>query len=307
MATYRWRVEFSLPGVPIARPVALDTIQLTPSPRDEKGHSRSTGYLLLETDQYLQQADAEQRALAQLETVAVAAAALGGSVREPVVISVRLENQDELEAAGVRTPLLDAGLRFTWNVIAPDIEEILLARAHRAALALGEPEASLWGRAARWLWKANSDANPYDQFLALWISFNVMYGPHATNGEPRAIRDFFAQAIASEPAAEALLVNIRPEDLRLLAGSGLTLRRGKRRPPRPIANELQAALELPAVQQSRRELIELALLVIYAVRCAVIHEGGVMLPRDQEIRLVWASAHVLKPALMWLLRSRLGV
>jgi len=52
MATYHWHVEFSLPGVSVAQPVTLGAIQLTPASRDENGHSRSIGYLVLDTDQF---------------------------------------------------------------------------------------------------------------------------------------------------------------------------------------------------------------------------------------------------------------
>ena len=55
------------------------------------------------------------------------------------------------------------------------------------------------------------------------------------------------------------------------------------------------------------ELITLIFLGLYAMRCAIVHEGGVALPRDDEIRVVRASARILKPALMRLLRQRLGV
>lgn len=303
MATYRWRIEFFLPGVPIARSVTLGAIHLAPAPRDENGRSRSNGYLVLETDQYLQDSAVEAEALLQLEFVAIAAAALGGSVREPIVTSVRLENRDDLEAVGARTPLENASLTMTWNVIAPDIEETALATGYRTALSLAGQEASLWRRAARWLWKANSEADPYDQFLALWISFNVLYGPLKTNSEQRAIRDYLAKATPTELDAEKFLAEVRSEDLALLGASGLTLKSGNCL----VANKLQTALRLPAAQQSPRRLVTLAFLTIYAVRCAIVHEGGVAVPRDSESRLVWASVHVLKPAIMHLLRSRLGV
>ncbi|MGH9424980.1 MAG: hypothetical protein ACRD2L_01545 [Terriglobia bacterium] len=303
MATYRWRIEFSLLGVPIASSVTLDAIHLAPAFPDEKGRSRSIGYLVIETDQYLQDLAVEADALSQLEFVAIAAAALGGSVREPVVTSVRLENRDDLEAAGVRTPLENASLTVRYNVIAPDIEETALTKCYRTAVRLEGQEASLWRRAARWLWKANSEADPYDQFLALWISFNVLYGPLKTNSEQRAIQDYLAKEIPREPDAEKFLAEFRSEDLDLLGASGLTLKSRNW----PVANELQTALALPAAQQSRRRLVALAFLTIYAVRCGIVHEGGVEVPRDSESRLVWASVHVLKPAIMRLLRNRLGV
>src|SRR2546428_8883807 len=104
MATYRWRIEFSLPGAPIARPVTLGAIQLSPASRDEHGHSRSVGHLMLDTDQCLDDSAVTKEALPKLETVAIAAAALGSSVRAPVITSVRLENRADLQSAGVRTP-----------------------------------------------------------------------------------------------------------------------------------------------------------------------------------------------------------
>jgi hypothetical protein len=136
---------------------------------------------MLDTDQCLDDSAIEQRALPQLETVVLVAAALGGSVREPVVTSVRLENRADLEAAGVLTPLENAGLLVTLNVLADDIAEIALTVGYSAAVNLANAEASRWRRAARWLRKANADAGPSDQFLALWIAFNVLYGQHKTN------------------------------------------------------------------------------------------------------------------------------
>lgn len=99
MAVYRWRSEFDLPGAPVARPLELGPIRLTPEPRDERGQSRSSGYFVLETERS-QAHEAEAEALSRLELVAMAAASLGGSVRAPVIRSVQLENRDALEAAG---------------------------------------------------------------------------------------------------------------------------------------------------------------------------------------------------------------
>jgi hypothetical protein len=90
MATYRWRIEFDLPGVPIARPLSLGAMQLTPAPRDERGHSRSNRYLVFETEEYLQGSTIETEALSHLEPVAIVAAAIGGSVRAPTVTSVHV-------------------------------------------------------------------------------------------------------------------------------------------------------------------------------------------------------------------------
>jgi len=303
MPRYRWAMHFALPGVRITRPVTLDNIDLKPAPPDDRGHSQSIGYVLIETDEDAGEDELRAETMSRLELVAISAAALGGSVREPVITSIRLENREELEAAGRRTPLENASLLVTWNVIAPDIEEAALTNYYAAALKLAGQEASLWRRAVRWLWKANSEADPYDQFLALWISFNVLYGPLKMNSEQRAIQDYLAKAIPTEPDAEEFLAEVRSEDLALLGASGLTLKNRNR----PVANELQTDLGLPEARQSRRRLITLAFLTIYAVRCAIVHEGGVAVARDSESRLVWASVHVLKPAIMHLLRNRLGV
>jgi hypothetical protein len=235
--------------------------------------------------------------MTQLERIAMPGAALSGSTCEPVVTSIRLDNRDELEAVGVRTPLDNARLIFEWNVIEPNIDEAALAHGYRTVLAFGQEDLSLWLRVARWLWKANSDADPYDQFLALWICFNVLYGRHVTNGQPQGIRDYLTEAIPTETDAATLLRQLRHEDLSSLATDRFC----------PNANELQAALELPVAQRSSRELIRLIFLVIYSVRCFIVHEGGVALPPDRETRLVSASKHVLKSAIMHLFRRRLGL
>lgn len=79
MATYRWAVEFSLPGVPIARPVTLGAMQLTPASADENGHFQSIGSVALSTDQYLEPSAVEANVVLELELVALAAGAKGGS------------------------------------------------------------------------------------------------------------------------------------------------------------------------------------------------------------------------------------
>jgi hypothetical protein len=236
-----------------------------------------------------------------LEPVAVAAAALGGSVGEPVVASVSLENRDALEASSVRISL-DSCLTLKWDVLAPDIDETALHKGYRVALAFGPQEAPFWCRAARWLWKANSEANPYDQFLALWIAFNVLYGPKRTDSEPSAIRDYLAEASPSEVTARSLLTRVLAEDLQLLGESGMSLRRDR---SWRVADELKVALGLPETAQSARQVVTLACLVVYGVRCAVVHEGGFDLPREKEVGLVWASGRVLKAVLMHLFKGRL--
>jgi hypothetical protein len=193
---------------------------------------------------------------------------------------------------------------MTFNVFADDIHESTLAAGYGQALALPDSDAALWRRAVRWIWKANGDADPYDQFLALWISFNVLYGPHHTGRETLAIESYLAHAVPAEGDAEEFLTEITAEDIGLLAASGLTLGRAGNR---PIAEEIRTATALSLAPRRRLELLTLIFLGLYAVRCAVVHEGGVALPRDNEIRLVWASVHILKPVLMRLLRRRLGV
>jgi hypothetical protein len=220
MATFRWRADFSLPGLPLAQPLTLGAIYIAPSARGKNGQYESTGYLIFETEESLRESDARAKALSQLEAVAVAGAALGGSVGEPVVTSLSLENRECLEVAGVRIPFED-GLLVSWSVGAADIDWASLTKGYQAVLGLGPQEAPLWYRAARWLWKSNWEADPYDQFLALWIAFNVLYGPKWTGSEPRAITDYLADEIPLEGDAEKLLAEVL-EELRLFAASGLT-------------------------------------------------------------------------------------
>ncbi len=303
MTAFRWLAEFLLPGLPIARPLTLGGIHVLPVPRGENERSHSNGHLTFEPDTHLRDAEARAHAQSQLELVALAATATGGSVGEPVVTSVRLDNQADLEASGVPIPL-DACFTLKWKVLAPDIDETAVIKGYRVALEFGPQEAPFWRRAARWLWKANSEAHPYDRFLALWIAFNVLYGPKRIDSEPNAIRNYLAETIPSEQVARSLLAGVIEEDLRLLGGSGLSLRRDK---SWPVADELQVALGTPETTPSPRQVLTLSCLVVYAVRCAVVHEGGFDIPREKEVGLVWASGRVLKAVLMHAFKSRLGV
>lgn len=303
MPRYRWRIDFLLPGVPIDRPIQLDAIQLQPAPRDDEGHSQCTGYLSLELDQYADENAVKAQVLPQLGFVAIAAAGLGGSVREPIIDSIRLENREELEVAGMRTPF-SASFRVSSTVVAPTLGERELLKGYRAVSALSHDQLLLWSRVARWLWKANGEQDPYDQMLALWISFNAVYGPYGA-GEQQAIKNYIAQTVGTESAARSLLSVVRIEDLRRLGNSGLTLWKGQK--PCQIASELQSALGQPAVKQNSVELVKLALLSIYAVRCAIVHKGKALADKDEEVQLVWASAHVLKAVMMFVFRAQLGV
>ena len=305
MATFRWRANFLIPGLPLAQPVRLGAIHVAGSTRDGNRKYESTGHLIFEADQFLFEAEARGRAAALLEPVAVAGAALGGSIGEPVVTLVNLENRDALEAAGVRIPF-EGGLLVTWTVGTADIDCASLTKGYLAVLGLGPQEAPLWHRAARWLWKSNWEADPYDQFLALWIAFNVLYGPRwtkGTNTETGTIEAYLAEAVPWESDAKALLAGVLLEDLQLLGASGLTLWRSKKW---AIANELQAALALPEEARSFREVIRLVCLVIYSIRCDIVHEGGVSVPKD-DLRLLWSSRNVLKTVVMFLIKRRLGL
>jgi hypothetical protein len=302
MATFQWRAEFVLPGFQLDQELTLGTIHIVPSPRDEHGHSQSTGHLTFETQHHLSESKATARALSMLEPLAVAGATLGGSVGNPEVTSVRLDNQTDLETSGVRIPL-ESSLLVSWKVLSPDIDIGQLRKAYEASLVFTPEAAERLCRAARWLWKANSDADPYDQFLALWIAFNVLYGG-SHKFEQQAIEIYVDQALPTELEAKTLLAGVDSETLRKLAGSALTLRRDGAE--FRVADELQVAINRPEANQSQRDLVRLACLVIYSVRCDIVHAGGASIPRDQ-LRLIWASRDVLKTVLMHLLRTRLGL
>lgn len=298
---FHWRGEFSIPGLPLAQPLKLGAIYVERSPRAEDGKYEAIGHVSFEAEQYLCESDARARAVSLLEPVAVAGAALGGWVGEPVVTSVSLENRDVLEASGVRIPF-EGGLLVTWTEGAADIECSSLTKGYLAVVGLGPEEAPLWHRAARWLWKSNWQADPYDQLLAVWIPFNVLYGPKWTGSEPQAIADYLAGVIPEESDAAKLLVGMWDE-LQLLAASSLTLGRGKRW---LVADELQTALGLPEAERSHRELVRLVCLVMYSVRCDIVHQGGASINAD-SMRLLWAGRDVLKRVVMFLLRRRLGL
>lgn len=299
MVKYRWSVEFVLPGVPLERPVQIGNMVLRPAPIDDNGGSRSTGSLLLEIEKCPDEDAAAARAMQELEAVTISAAAIGGSVRAPVVTSIHLENEAELEAAGLRTPIKGGKILHTWDVIAPIIDGSKLAKGYQAAVGLSAD----WHRAARWLWKANSETDPYDHLLALWISFSVLYGRQMINGESEqsAIKRYVDATFTS--SAVSLLLGIDRENLRRLGDKRLTLRAGRGKPALQIGEDLGKALSQPP----SLEVVKLTLLSIYAVRNGIVHRGSAVSNRDDEIRLRWASAHVLKEVIMHVLRDELGL
>ena len=300
MPTYRWRAEFVLPGLQLAQELGLGTIHVVPCPRDDLDRSQSTGHLSFETDRYLDESEATTAALSLLAPLAVVGAALGGAVGAPTVTSILLDNQAELEASGVRLPFQNR-FRMSWNVVAPEIPAASLIAGYETARALPPEITEPLARGARWLWKANSDPDGRDQFLALWIAFNVLYG-RPNRSEQQAIEDYLARALPTEPEAKAVLDGVDIHTLRRLADSSLTLHRGKGE--YRVAEGLQRALGGPAASQSPKEILRLACLVIYAVRCDIVHAGGSAVPHG-ALQLIWASRDLLKALLMRLLQSRL--
>ena len=302
MPTYRWRAEFVLPGLQLVHELTIGTIHVVPSPRDDLGHSKSTGHLTFETDHYLRGLEATTYALSLLTPLALSGAALGGSVGAPTLTSILLANQIELEASGVRVPLT-SGLLMSFSVLSPDVPATSLVAGYHTARALPPEAIERLCRAAKWLWKANSDPDGHDQFLALWIAFNVLYGkPHRR--EQRAIEEFIAEAFPTDLEAKAVLDSVDPPILEKLANSSLTLRR--KRAEYRVADELQRVLSEPSRTHPHNGILRLACLVIYAVRCDIVHAGGSAVPHG-ALQLIWASRDVLKGLLMRHLQSRLGL
>jgi hypothetical protein len=302
MPTYRWRADFVLRGLQLAHELTLGTIHVVPAQRDDVGHSKSTGHLTFETDKYLRGPEATKHVLSLLTPLVLSGAALGGSVAAPLLTSILLANQAELEASGVPIPLT-SGLRVSFNVLSPDIPAPSLVAGYHTARALPPAAIERLSRAARWLWKANADPDGHDQFLALWIAFNVLYGkPHRR--EQRAIEEFIAEAFPTDLEAKAVLDWVHPPILEKLANSSLTVSRKK--VEYPVADELLRVLDDPSRTQSHTAILRLACLVIYAVRCDIVHAGGSAVPPD-ALQLIWASRDVLKALLMRYLQSRLGL
>lgn len=98
-------------------------------------YSKSTGHLTFETDHYLRESEATTHALSLLTPLALSGAALGGSVGAPILTSILLANQVELEASGVRIPF-EGRFRVSCNVLSPDIPATNLVAAYHTARTL---------------------------------------------------------------------------------------------------------------------------------------------------------------------------
>lgn len=303
MVTYRWSVGFALPRVWLERAVQIGRITLQPAPCDENGDPQSTGSLLLETEEFLDITDIAARAMQEIEPVAISASATLGSVLSPRITSLCLQNRQELEAAGLPSPSPVPRPHLDAYVIAPVPDEAKLGAGYLAAVGLPPDERQRLHLVARWLWKANSEHDPHDALLALWISFNVLYGPFwaLTKDERKAIECYAAQRIAPSAAARLLGGARIDASLRRLADSRLTLR------TRRIGEELRAALAKSLGAADPVELMRLALLSVYAVRCDVVHKGHVLLDRYEEFELLRASRDPLKGVIMHALQTQLGL
>jgi hypothetical protein len=304
MLQYNWAIQFFLPGAPLSEPMQVGDLNLRPAEPDQQGHSGCTGSFVLKLGECLTEREAAALATQHLEMVGIAASAMGGSVRGPEVVSLRLENVAELEAAGMRTPGKGGQFRMFVTVMARPLDERRLITGYQAVTNLPVSRRQLWHLAARWLWKANSERDPFDQMLALWISFNVLYGPYMSDSEQQAIEEYVIADLG--PSSAQLVKEIGRHTLGRLVDSRLTLRSGKNL--RRIGSDLQNGLSQPIASPiASAQLLKLVLLTIYAVRCAIVHTGTVVPERDREIVLISTSAIVLKALIMHALRTELGL
>lgn len=120
----------------------------------------------------------------------------------------------------------------------------------------------------RWFSKAAMATNPYDRFIAYWISFNAIYETYrkASTKELRAVQDCLAKMV--RPRKARSLVHNHRSLFDFMANTGIV-----HHPPsgksRPVAAELQAGLSKP--KPDYKEIISRAGAVLYAVRCNLFH------------------------------------
>jgi len=120
----------------------------------------------------------------------------------------------------------------------------------------------------RWFSKAASATNPYDRFIAYWISFNAIYESYrkASIGELAAVQNCLAGLV--RPRKARSLLHNRRQLFNFMANTGIV-----HHPPhgksRPVAAELQAELSRP--QPNYQEIIRRAGAVLYAIRCNLFH------------------------------------
>jgi len=141
----------------------------------------------------------------------------------------------------------------------------------------------------RWFSKAASATNPYDRFIAYWISFNAIYESYrkASTGELAAMKDCLADLVRPRKA-RSLVHNRRPL-FDFMANTGIM-----HHPPsgksRPVAAELQAELSKP--KPDYKEIISRAGVVLYAVRCNLFH-GDYNFDDPANIRSIRIASEML--------------
>jgi hypothetical protein len=151
------------------------------------------------------------------------------------------QNQPEIEAAGMALPDRLQSLTLTWSVLAATIKEAQLSTGYRSAMRLSSKRIAIHPRVARWLWKANADSDTTDQFLALWIALNVLYGQYQVKGKrERDAIEAFANHMVGPNATQvlsAILALSGDQCLQVLTDRWLMLRPGFR-----VGSALRAAL-----------------------------------------------------------------
>jgi len=147
-------------------------------------------------------------------------------------------------------------LTLTWSVLAATIKEAQLSTGYRSAMRLSSKRIAIHPRVARWLWKANADSDTTDQFLALWIALNVLYGQYQVKGKrERDAIEAFANHMVGPNATQvlsAILALSGDQCLQVLTDRWLMLRPGFR-----VGSALRAALRKRRHPSAAAEVVKI--------------------------------------------------
>jgi len=295
---YRWLVHFVVPGLRISEPISIDQMQLRPTALDAEGRPQAEGSFRIEYVNCVQQSTVEEDAGRRVEDF-VDSASLVSTVGHPRVVSVRLENEGDLQEAGLPIPI-SFPITLNYEAMVPMVNRDRLQAAITARAALPMDGKQLQHRASRWMRRLYGDRDPFNSFVSLWVAFNVLYAPYYGNGEQEAIIQFVGERFDVGASRELLERRIASDSLTRLATSGVRLRN------RPIADELKESLARHDVLRDACGVLILLVLTLYAARNALIH--GDLLDENRVHReLVRVARDVLASIIHNALHRQLGL
>lgn len=279
---YHWKVNFCIEYIKLSKKWKKDDLYMIPNVEKRQGLSDKNeirGYCLVNTISDNQK-EAEARAKERIEGVIASCSVLTGNERLQVsyIGAPQVLNEEELKKKGL--PVTRSVGPFKLYAESSLTSENLDSSFdfYRKVNALSNQDAVRL--TMNWFKRAFDYREPYDRFIALWISFNAFYnlyyGKSVNDADSEKMRNL-ALNLFSEAEAKQLLNDFSKVTSRLISLKGRFLSLSGRT---DYADELERRLKAG----NYRSALENAIRCLYSVRKTLFH--GATDITESEKRLV---------------------